>query len=94
MSKDDFIDIYKRYLSKFEGLFGDLDYSEVAQYRGKLINKLRYDEFVLKWNEFKRIEAYLREIMSKGATLNEEINHTYNELSAYVLETPKDFVLL
>ncbi len=94
MSRDDFIDIYRRYLGRFEEMFGDLDYNESVQHRGKLIQKLRYDEFVGKWTEFKRIEEYLREVMSKGATLNDEINRTYFELSAYVLETPKDFVLL
>jgi len=94
MSRDDFIDVYRRYLAKFEDLFGDLDYSEVAQHQGKLINKLRYDEFVVKWTEFKRIEEYLREVMSRGATLNDEINRNYLELSAFVLENPKDFVLL
>jgi len=94
MSKDDYIDIYKRYLRKFEDLFGSMEFDEVVQHGGKLIKKLRYDEFVVKWIEFKRIEGYLREVMSKGATLNDEVNRNYAELSAYVLETPKDFMLL
>ncbi len=94
MKRDDVIDIYRLYLSKFEELFGDLDYEEVVQHKGKLIRKLKYEEFVDKWAEFKRIEGYLREVMSTGATLNDEINRTYKELSANVLETPKDFVLL
>ncbi|MCP4679706.1 MAG: hypothetical protein GY854_30300 [Deltaproteobacteria bacterium] len=94
MNRDDFIDIYRRYLNKFQEQFGDLEYSEPVQHKGKLIQKLRFDEFVAKWEEYKRIEEYLREVMSKGATLNDEINRTYYELSAYVLETPKDFMLL
>lgn len=94
MSRDDLIDVYRRYLAKFEDMFGDLDFGEVTQHQGKLIEKLHYAEFVEKWSEFKRIEEYLRDVMSKGATLNDEINRTYLELSAYVLETPKDFVLL
>jgi hypothetical protein len=94
MSRDDFIDVYRRYLSKFTEMFGDLGYDDVVQYRGNLVQKLRYDEFVAKWTEFKRTEEYLRDVMSQGATLNDEINRTYRELSAYVLETPKDFVLL
>ena len=94
MNRDDLIDIYRLYLTKFESLFGELEYEEVVQHNGKLIQKLRYEEFVAKWSEFKRIESYLREVMSTGATLNDEINKTYKELSANVLETPKDFILL
>jgi hypothetical protein len=94
MGNDEFIDIYRRYLAKFEKLFGELDFDETVQHRGKLVKKMRYDEFVTKWTEFKQIEDYLREVMSKGATLNDEVNRNYLELSASVLENPKDFVLI
>lgn len=94
MSKDDYLDVYRHYLSKFEQKFGESDFETVVQHQGKLIKKLRYEEFVAKWTEFKQIEDYLREVMTKGATLNDEVNRTYAELSASVLETPKDFMLL
>jgi len=94
MSKDDYIDVYRRYLSRFDDLFGEMEFDNVVQHRGNLIKKLRYDEFVTKWTEFKKIEDYLREVMTKGATLNDEVNRTYEELSANVLENPKDFMLL
>jgi hypothetical protein len=91
---NDLIDIYRRYLSKFDELFGALGFDETVRNKGKLIKKLKYDDFIIKWNEFKKIEAYLKEVMSKGATLNDEVNRTYAELSATVLENPKDFLLL
>ena len=94
MSNGDFDDVYKRYLARFGEMFGELDFDQVVQHRGKLIQKLRYDDFIEKWTEYKRLEDYLREVMTKGATLNDEINRTYKELSAYVLETAKDFVMM
>ena len=94
MTNAEFNDVYQRYLGRFEEMFGDLDFDQVVQHKGKLIQKLRYDDFVEKWSEFKRLEDYLREVMTKGATLNDEINRTYKELSAYVLETAKDFVMM
>jgi hypothetical protein len=92
--KDDYLDVYRIYLSRFEALFGEVDFDAVVQHQGKLVKKLRYEEFVDKWTEFKQIEDYLREVMTKGATLNDEVNRTYAELSASVLQTPKDFMLL
>jgi hypothetical protein len=91
---EDYLDVYRHYLSKFEDLFGDAEFDSVVQHQGQLVKKLRYEEFIDKWTEFKQIEDYLREVMSKGATLNDEVNRTYAELSANVLETPKDFMLL
>jgi hypothetical protein len=91
---NDFVDIYRKYLSKFEELFGGVGFDETVRHKGKLIKKLRYDDFVAKWNEFKKIEVYLKEVMTRGATLNDEVNRTYAELSAAVLENPKDFMLL
>jgi len=94
MSNGDFDDVYSRYLARFGEMFGDLDFDQVVQHQGKLIQKLRYDDFVEKWSEYKRLEEYLREVMTKGATLNDEINRTYKALSAYVLENAKDFVMM
>ena len=92
MTTEDYIHVYRYYLDKFNHMFGSLDFEEVVQYRGMLIKKLRYDDFVAKWTEYKQIEDYLREVMSKGATLNDEVNRTYRDLSAHVLENPKDFI--
>lgn len=92
--KDDYLDVYRRYLAKFEQLFDEVEFDSVVQHQGKLIKKLRYEEFVDKWTEYKQIEDYLREVMTKGATLNDEVNRNYADLAAHVLETPKDFMLL
>lgn len=91
---NEYLDVYKRYLTRFEQLFGEADFDQSVSHRGKLITKLKYDDFVTKWAEFKRVESYLREVMSRGATLNDEVNRTYDELSAIVLENPKDFMLM
>ena len=72
----DYVDIYKRYLAKFEELFGGVTFDETVRYKGKLIKKLKYAEFVTKWNEYKKIENYLKEVMTRGATLNDEVNRT------------------
>jgi hypothetical protein len=94
MSRDGLLDVYKRYLKKFEQMFGETDFKETVRFQGRLIRKLKYDDFVAKWTEFKQIENFLKEVMTKGATLNDEVNRSYAELSATVLESPKDFMLL
>jgi hypothetical protein len=87
-------DIYAHYLSKFEDLFGPLNVGEVAQHQGRLIQKLSYDEFAKRWKEYKQLDDYLCEVMSTGATLNDDIYRNYLELTAQVLESPKDFMTL
>ena len=87
-------DIYNHYLSKFEDLFGTLKEGEVAQHQGRLIQKLGYEEFDKKWKEYKQLDEYLCEVMSSGATLNDDIYRNYLELCAQVLESPKDFMTL
>lgn len=94
MRDQEHFDVYKRYLKKFEERFGNIDFNETVKNQGKLIRKLKYDDFVEKWNSFKQLENYLKDVMSSGATLNDEVNRNYASLSAEVLEHSKDFMLL
>ena len=94
MSTDDYIDVYRRYLSKFEELFGEIEFNETVRYRSRLIKKLRYDEFVQTWTEYKQLERFMRETMTKGATMDEEGNRTYQDQAAQVLQSPKDFLTI
>ena len=94
MSERSYTDVYRHYLTKFESLFGTLDFGQAVQYRGQLIQKLSYNDFIEKWKEFKQLDDYLCEVMSKGATLNDDIYRNYLELSARVLERPKDYMTM
>ena len=94
MSEHSYADIYRHYLTKFENLFGALDFGEAVQYRGQLIQKLSYIDFIERWKEFKQLDDYLCEVMSKGATLNDDIHRNYLELSAHILERPKDYMTM
>ncbi len=94
MTSDDYLDVYKRYLKRFESVFGEMEFDDTVQHRGKLIRKMRYDDFVAAWTEYRKIEEYLREVMTRGATLNDEVNRKYAELAGAVLENPKDFMIL
>ena len=87
-------DIYKHYLARFEDLFGVVNVGDVAQHQGRLIQKLAQDDFAKKWKEYKQLDDYLCEVMSTGATLNDDIYRNYLELCALVLESPKDFMTL
>ncbi len=91
---DNCLDIYNHYLKRLEQTFGDLAVGDTVQHQGKLIRKLAQDEFVANWNEYQKLEIFLRNIMSSGATLNDDIYQKYLELSALVLVQPKDFLTL
>jgi len=93
MTTDEHIDVYRRYLKRFEEMFGEVAFDATVQHQGRLITKLRYDEFVAKYVEYKNLEDFLRDVMTRGATLSDDVNRMYRDLSAHVLETPKDFLV-
>jgi hypothetical protein len=90
---EEYIDLYKEYLTRFEEQFGNIDFEEMVQNRGRLIKKMKYDDFVKSQKELEQLENYLKEVMSNGFTLNDEVNKQYLNLCAAVLVNPKDFIL-
>jgi hypothetical protein len=90
MSRE-YLDIYDNYLRTFEDKFGKMDVGQPVRNEGRLVKKLTYDDFCTKWVEYKKLEEYLRDIMSSGHTLIDAVEVEYRELCAAVMEKPKDF---
>lgn len=87
-------DIYDRYLNTFKEKFGEAAFGELVRNEGYLVKKMTSEEFDVAWSELKRTEEFLRETMSRGNTLSDDVERQYRELAAEVLEKPKDFKIL
>ena len=66
----DFAAEYREYLERFESTLGPQEVGAYATHRGRLIKKLRYEEFLPRWKEYREAEELYRSILERGDTIN------------------------
>jgi hypothetical protein len=69
--RTEYVNEYRQYLQRYEDLFGPVDFGAYAKHKGRLIKKLRYDEFEQRWREFQEVDKAYSEIMARGDTIND-----------------------
>jgi hypothetical protein len=88
-SESDLVDEYREYLSRFEARFGSGDFGEYAKHQGRLVKKLRFEEFETKWAEYREVIKAYGAIMERGDTINDMIVRVLRERSDdLLLERP------
>jgi hypothetical protein len=75
------VEEYRSYLQRFEEQLGPCDFGEYAKLRGRLIKKLRYDEFETKYREFREVAKAYGEILERGDTINDVLVKVMRERS-------------
>ena len=75
------VEEYRAYLQRFEEQLGPCEFGEYAKLRGRLIKKLRYDEFETKWREFREVTKAYDEILTRGDTINDVLVKVLRERS-------------
>ena len=65
------VEEFRAYLTRFEQKLGPCDFGEYAKHQGRLIRKLRYDEFETKLREFQQVTKAYAEILERGDTIND-----------------------
>jgi hypothetical protein len=69
--RTEYVEQYRQYLQRYEDLFGPCDFGAYSKHKGRLIKKLRYDEFEQRWREFQEVDRAYTEIMARGDTIND-----------------------
>jgi hypothetical protein len=67
----DLVEEYRAYLQRFEDRLGPCEFGEYAKHKGRLIKKLRFDEFEVKFREFRDVDKAYSEILERGDTIND-----------------------
>ncbi len=67
----DLVEEYRLYLQRFDDVLGPCEFGAYAKHHGRLIKKLRYDEFEGKWAEFAEADKAYAEILERGDTIND-----------------------
>jgi hypothetical protein len=67
----DLVEEYRAYLQRFEDKLGPCEFGAYAKHQGRLVKKLRFDEFEGKWKEFRDVDKAYAEILERGDTIND-----------------------
>lgn len=67
----DLVQEYREYLERFEAQLGDSDFGAFVKHKGRLIKKLRYDEFEPLYQEYFEVAKAYYESLDRGDTIND-----------------------
>jgi hypothetical protein len=77
----DLVDEYRQYLERFEAIGPGVEFGAYAKKSGRLVKKLRYEEFEVKWKEHRQIAKSYAQILERGDTINDVIVKLLRERS-------------
>jgi hypothetical protein len=67
----DLVEEFRDYLKRFEAVAGPGEFGSFVKHNGRLIKKLRYDEFEPKLTEYREVEQEYFAILERGDTIND-----------------------
>ena len=87
----DLVGQYRAYLDRFEGLAGPGEFGSFVKFRGRLIKKMRYDEFEPKFIEWQDVAQAWADSINRGDTINDLVVKILKErCDELLLELPPD----
>jgi hypothetical protein len=90
MGTDREVDIakeYQEYLGRFESEYGDSDFGVFVKHRGRLVKKMRLDEFEPVYREFSDIARSYFDSLDRGDTINDVVVKVLRERAIELLVT-------
>jgi hypothetical protein len=79
------VEEFKAYVKRFDEEIGVKDFGEFGTWNGKLIKKLKYDEFAKKWKEYKQLDILYTGILERGDTVNDVVLKSLRDCAAELL---------
>ena len=87
---DDLPGRYTEYLDRFTREVGDIKFGEFAQYAGRAIRMMSFDEFTATYTEYHELLTRYRDSLERGDTVDDLMLKLMREQSAHlVLPTPR-----
>jgi hypothetical protein len=85
----DLIEEYRAYLERFEALAGPGEFGSFIKHAGRLVKKLRYDEFEPKYVEWRDVSVAYNDSVAAGDTINDLVVKILRERATeLLLEAP------
>jgi hypothetical protein len=86
-TEDELVQEYRDYLERFDAAAGNVDFGAFHKHNGRLIRKLRYDEFVAVYNEYSQIAKAYIQAMDRGDTINDVIVRLVRDKANELMKT-------
>lgn len=80
-----YIEEFKTYVQRFDTEVGAKEFGEFGTWNRKLVKKLKYDEFVEKYREYKKLDELYTGILERGDTVNDVVLKTLSDCAAELL---------
>jgi hypothetical protein len=89
-ARGDFVEEFREYLARFDQVAGgETDFGAFAKHNGRLVKKLRYEEFEPVYREYHDIARTYFESVDRGDTINDIVVKLIRErASELVLTSP------
>ena len=83
----DVVSEFKQYLERFEKSYGDQDFGSFVKYEGRLVKKLRYEEFEPLYEQYYEVAKTYFGSIDRGDTINDVVVKLLRERAIDLLLT-------
>ena len=83
----DTVDEFKKYLARFDEKYGDQDFGSFVKYEGRLVKKLRFEEFEPVYAEYYDVAKTYFDSIDRGDTINDVVVKLVREHAIELLLT-------
>lgn len=87
-SDDELLAAYREYLDRFDAVGnGPKDFGEFVKHNGRLVKKLRYDEFEPIYNEYEEVARMYFDSIDRGDTINDVVVKLIRDRATDLMKT-------
>jgi hypothetical protein len=86
---EDLARAYEAYLERFQAELGDSDFGAFVKHNGRLIQKLRFEEFQPVYDEYREMIDSYRACVERGDTISDIVVRVMRDRASHlVLQSP------
>lgn len=86
---EDLAQAYDAYLTRFEAAIGQADFGVFVKHNGRLIQKMRYEDFSVVYDEYCEMTQKYRESLVRGDTINDIVVRVMRDRASHlILQSP------
>jgi len=85
MTNEELIKAFREYVGRFDNEIGPKDFGQFGTWQRQLVRKLKYDEFVEKYKQYRQMEEVYQGVLERGDTINDMMLLALREVATELL---------